>query len=221
MTKTDEQTERAFRSAYATVLETSPIPLEWDDLVNQPVPLTPPNRANRFRRPIVAFSAAAVLVFATAIAVTLGATSDPALMGAGSDQWRAILFLSDGATPVEIDAVADELQDLDGVTRWLYVDRDMALNEALALFADDERQIGIILEDPSILPRSLRFAAVDEESARAVVRMAAELVNQGETAIVDGIVARGPLVSTDPDDSTVPGPSLRDFVVTTTTPPPP
>jgi hypothetical protein len=219
---TDEQIESALRSAYATVVETSPVPLEWDEVGNHPVPLAPPRRTSQLRQPVVVFLAAAVLVLAAAVAATLVGTSDTVELGSESSEWKAVLFLSGEATRVEIDAVAAELERLDGVTDWVYVDSEMALAEALALFSDDKRMIDVILEDPSILPSTLRFATVDEESARAVVRMAATLVNQGTTAIVDGIVHdRGPLVATGPDHSSNPGPSQGDFVVTTTIPPAP
>lgn len=201
MTLTDQQLEREFEQAYATLVSTSPIPLDWEEASTRPVPLSQHPKATLWRYPVFVFASAALLVV-VAVAVTVVALrpTSRVLEPGGADQWRAVVFLADDTTQDQIDGIAETLQEVDGVSTWVYVDKKMAFDEALALFAEDERLLATIREDPSILPATLRFSTVDEASARAVVRMAAQLSDEGETAIVDGAVSQGKLIANGPQD---------------------
>lgn len=202
MTRTDEHVEREFKQAYTTLVAASPLALDWDEASTRPAPLSQQPKASRWRRPLFAFSSAAALVLVALAVVALRPTTATVLETGAADQWRAILFLAGDVRQDQIDSIAATLQDVEGVIRWEYVDQSAALDEALILFANDERNIAIIREDPSILPASLRFATIDEASAQTVEQKALELANAGETAIAFTAVGRGDLVATEPLDLT-------------------
>lgn len=64
------------------------------------------------------------------------------------------------------------LNDLDK-PRWGdqlgHFDHDAAVRAAMAMFAEEERMLQLIEDDPAIIPASLRFYTVDETTAREIV----------------------------------------------------
>ena len=202
MTVTDKQIEQAFEQAYAAVVTTSPLPLDWDEASERPVQLSPPPRVRLMQRPLAVFVTVAAVILAGVAAVALTQPNSTVLEAGASDQWRTVVFLAEDASQDQIDSITATLQDVDGVTRSVYVDKSMALDEALVMFANDERLIAIIRDDPSTLPASLRFATIDEASARTLEQKATELANSGETAIANTTVNAGKLVETEPLDLT-------------------
>ncbi len=200
MTRTDEQVEREFKQAYATLVAASPTVLDWDEASTRPVPLSQQPDASRWRGPLVAFSSAAAIIIVALAVVALRPTTTTVLDVGAADQWRAFLFLADDLRQEQIDSITATLEDVEGVIRWEYLDRSAAFDEALIIFANDERMLDILRDDPSIIPASLRFATIDEVSAQTVEQKALELANAGETSIVDTGVSRGELVATEPMD---------------------
>lgn len=115
-----------------------------------------------------------------------------------ADRWIAILFLRSDHNEADARALGEGLAGIRGVGEWTYFSQYDALVEAREMFKDDERQLRIIEQEPSLIPASVRVSLVDQQVGESVVEF---VENDRRWDIVTDSVVR---------ESSFPGPRLRE-----------
>lgn len=140
------------------------------------------------RRNVLVVVSAVLAVFITLMLV-FGAIVLSRVVDENTGRWdddiRVIAFLTDDLSVDEISALQQELQSWVESEEVVFCSKACALDEFLELFEDQPSMIDVVMEDPSVLPASLRIKPAEAADYGAIADRLAVVSGVREVSSAD------------------------------------
>lgn len=140
------------------------------------------------RRNVLVVISAVLAVFITLMLV-FGAIVLSRVVDENTGRWdddiRVIAFLTDDLSADEIGGLQQELQSWDESEEVIFCSKACALDEFLELFDDQPSMIDVVMEDPSVLPASLRIKPAEAADYGAIADRLAVVPGVREVSSAD------------------------------------
>lgn len=172
MPLSDDRYREILQGVYERTDEEAPVAPTWFS-----IPTRATHSVRGWRGPLVALGVAAAALIVAVPILYLGQSETTQAPAGGTDTEGVIVLvhLADSVSNAQLDAAIDTLTTDPRVIEWRFVDKDTALAEALAQFADDASMIRVLNENPGHPPASIRLLVANVADAAALASMTAEL----------------------------------------------